>query len=127
VRIGNAAVQLEDAGIDLQRPSIRRWTHVSGVASLYCANGSYKLRPRPEDEAALEAALRHLLGSPASIEQRGSRATRSIALTGALLGLASAVTAFLTNNIALVVFGLPAFIFGIATFAVLSQRITRNP
>jgi hypothetical protein len=59
----------------------------------------------------------------ARLTRRGSGRARTIALVVAALGLVAAVAAFYTEVLALTFVGVPAFIFGLATFGALSQRV----
>lgn len=127
VHIERGAIQIRELGVCVPRLSIRRWTYSSGLASLYCADGSYRLRARPGQELSLEAALRALLGAPSRLERRGSLTARMIALSIALAGIVATIAAVVSDTAALIVLGLPAFIIGTASFAAMSQRVIRNP
>jgi hypothetical protein len=126
VRVERSAVWLGSTGVQAPRNRVRDWTYVNGVARLYGADTSFTLRARKGQEAMLEALLRGLLGKPTQLERRGSKRGRIIAISAAVVGLVLVGLAFALDSIPLIVVGMPAFIFGLATFGALSQRVARS-
>lgn len=129
-RIGWTAVHVERGSIcfgttqeRVRRERVRDWTWLNGVARLYGADTSYTLRSRRGTGRALEMLLRKLLGAPRTLQRRGALRARLIALSVALVGLASCFAAFAFDSVSLIVAGVPAFGIGIATFGALSLAV----
>ena len=111
-------------GVHAKRFDVRDWTLVGRVARLDGAATSYRLRIHKGGESALEARLRGVLGrQPTRLKRRGSLRARMIGLGVAGLGLIAVVASFLTEALALTFLGTPAFVFGLATFGALTQRV----
>jgi hypothetical protein len=123
LRFEDGALFFGSTGLSAARFGVREWTFVDGIARLYSADTSFAVRARPGGSVALEALLAGMFGRPARLKRRGSDRARTIALVVAALGLVAAVAAFYTEVLALTFVGVPAFIFGLATFGALSQRV----
>jgi hypothetical protein len=123
VRVERGSVWVGVSDERVRRESVRDWTWLNGVARLYGADANYTLKARSGGEAALESMLRGLFGQPRALQHRGTFRARMIALSVALLGLVSCVSAFMLDSIPLIVVGVPAFGIGLATFGALSQRV----
>ena len=110
----------------ISREKVRNWTVVDTTARVYCSDASLRLDCGDQDAAQLRAMLRGWLGAPTSLERRGSRRARLVALTAAVVGLVLAVAAFAYDSVPLVLVGLPCFVAGLALFGALSQRVARS-
>jgi hypothetical protein len=123
LRFEDGTLFFGSTGLRAARFGVREWTFVGGTARLYGADTSFEMRARPGASVALEALLAGVFGRPTRLKRRGSDRARTIALVVAALGLVAAVAAFYTELLALTFVGVPAFIFGLATFGALSQRV----
>jgi hypothetical protein len=123
LRFEDSALFFGSTGLSAAKFGVREWTFVGGTARLYGADTSFKVRARPGGAVALEALLAGVFGRPTRLKRRGSDRARTIALVVAALGLVAAAAAFYTEVLALMFVGVPAFIFGLATFGALSQRM----
>jgi hypothetical protein len=121
----NGALSLGTTDIRLERFQVRQWTFVGDIVRLYTADVSFKLLVRPGAEPALRALLSGVFGSPVPMARRGSKRARLLALFAALAGLVTTALAIASDNPALLV-GLPFFIFGLAAFGALSQRVAQR-
>lgn len=122
----NGALRFGATGIEASRQGVRDWTYLGGVARIYRGESSLRLRARPGAELALEAVLRALLGQPRTLVRRGSKRARIWALVAGTLGLVLVALAFALDATLLVPFGVATFIFGVATFGALSQRVAEK-
>lgn len=119
------AISLGQTGVRVERKRIRSWTLIGTVARLYLSDTSFRLQARRGTEQVLGALLRSQLGSPVSMNRRGSKLARLLALCAALLGLAISALAVAKDNSGLAVVGAPTLILGIAFFGALSQRVAQ--
>jgi hypothetical protein len=124
LRIAHGAASF---GADLQiaRHRVLNWTQYGRLVRIYCDDLSLRLQARDNEADVLGERLQSWLGAPLQMERRGSKRARILSLVAAVAGLLLVVLAVTYSTIALIVLGLPCFIFGLGTFGALSQRVAR--
>lgn len=109
------------AGEPTSISGVSAWTFHDGTARVYDPAGGWAFRDR--DTASLTSLLTTAFGPPLALRRRGTDRGRYAALCVACAGMLLAAAGFGARSVALVIAGLPMFIFGIAFFGALSQRV----
>jgi hypothetical protein len=116
-------LRLGDGRAEISRRDVRAWTLDGGVARVYTAHAGWRVAVPAGEGASLDRILRSVFGSPLILRRRGSARARKIAAGVAAAGAGLVATSFALEIVPLVVVGVPALIFGLATFGALSQKV----
>lgn len=109
------------AGEPISISGVSAWTILDGTARVYDPMGGWMFRDK--DTTSLASLLTSAFGPPLTLRRRGTDRARYAALCVACAGTLAAAAGFGAGSVPLVIAGLPLFIFGLAFFGALSQRV----
>ena len=132
-RLGKQPIRIDDGTLwigtqeSIPRAAAQRWTRSDSGVTVYSREAIHRLCVDRGSELDLETCLRQLIGEPTKLRRRGSPRARIAAVSVACVGLGLTVSSFtIYDSIVPIVIGIPSFVFGIAAFGALSQRVTEE-
>ena len=121
--VGGGRLRVGDGGPQLTRGDVTAWTIDRASARVYTRAAGWRFTTGAENADALTSLLVGVFGRPLVLKRRGSQRARAIAALVAVGGIPLIIAGIALQIPLLAMAGVPAFIFGLAGFGALSQKV----
>jgi hypothetical protein len=123
VRVDGGKIRYGEEEPPIVPSRVTEWTLFGSTARLYGDEFSWKIKTDSSDAESLYATLVRVLGRPLSLQPRGSRRARLVALAVSVGGAAVVLAAIFLDVMPLFPVGVLSALGGFTALGVLSQKI----